>query len=83
MEVRVNSGFLMKNTKKESETHPDYTGTWADDDGTEYYLNAWLNTSSKSGSKYFKITRGKAKVPRQDVAPAPAAVTGLDDDIPF
>ena len=85
MEVKVNTGVLFKNERKEAETHADYTGSWVDDDGTEYYLNAWKNTS-KAGKSYLKITRGKVK--QQGAAPAPAKkhapVESFDDeDLPF
>lgn len=61
MEVQVNTGFLMPNTRKESDTHADYTGTWVDADGVEFYLSAWSNVSKKSGMPYFKLKLGKAK----------------------
>ena len=86
MEVRPNTGFLMKNQKKEQDSHPDFTGTWNDADGTAYYLNAWLNTSQKTGNKYFKLTLGKRK--GESAAPPPKTKRGvvaedLDGDIPF
>ena len=93
MEVQVNTGFLMPNTRKESDTHADYTGTWVDADGVEFYLNAWSNVSKKSGMPYFKLKLGKAKGAAQSYqAPAkqPVRFTGQkpagnfpDDDIPF
>lgn len=99
MEVQVNTGFLMPNTRKESDTHADYTGTWVDADGVEFYLNAWSNVSKKSGMPYFKLKLGKAKGAAQSYqAPAKqmAPVTphskakanayqpmGDDSDIPF
>ena len=97
MEVQVNTGFLMPNTRKESDKHADYTGTWVDSDGVEYYLNAWSNVSKKSGMPYFKLKLGKAKgaaqayQPAQQMAPvtphskakANAYQPMPDDDIPF
>jgi hypothetical protein len=96
MEVQVNTGFLMPNTRKESDTHADYTGTWTDADGVEFYLNAWSNISKKNGMPYFKLKIGKAKVaapvyqqpayqpPAQPVRqPVRQAANLPDDDIPF
>jgi hypothetical protein len=95
MEVQVNTGFLMPNTRKESDTHADYTGTWTDADGVEFYLNAWSNISKKNGMPYFKLKIGKAKVAAQAPAyqayqpaqpirqPVRQAANLPDDDIPF
>jgi len=99
MEVQVNTGFLMPNTRKESDTHADYTGTWVDADGVEFYLSAWSNVSKKSGMPYFKLKLGKAKgaapayqqpaQPAQQYkqpvrqASAPGRFDNMDDDIPF
>lgn len=97
MEVQVNTGFLMPNTRKESDTHADYTGTWVDADGVEFYLSAWSNVSKKSGMPYFKLKLGKAKgaapayqQPAYQPAQQPVRFTGQkpagnlpDDDIPF
>ena len=95
MEVQVNTGFLMPNTRKESDTHADYTGTWVDADGVEFYLSAWSNVSKKSGMPYFKLKLGKAKgaaqAYQQPAQPAQQPVRQQrapagnlpDDDIPF
>lgn len=95
MEVRPNTGFLMKNLKKEQDSQPDFNGTWTDEHGHEYYLSAWLNTSQKTGNKYFKLSLGKLKAERgtpvraSKPKEARATVTAtdgfsdLDNDIPF
>ena len=93
MEVQVNTGFLMPNTRKESDSHADYTGTWTDADGVEFYLSAWKNVSKKSGSSYLKIKLGKMKGAAQSYQPAqPAPISKhsqakgnafIDDDLPF
>lgn len=75
------SGALFKNDKKETETHPDYKGS-CEIDGTEYWLNAWLNTSSK-GRKYLSL---KFKAKDGQSAPAPVKQAAIDDDfsdVPF
>ena len=49
-----NSGFLMKNDKKEAGSkQPDYTGKQKVD-GVEYDLSAWIR-ESKAGRKFFSI----------------------------
>lgn len=90
MEVQVNTGFLMKNEKKEKDTHADYIGTWTDENGTKFYLNAWLNTSQKIGNKYFKLKLGKSKTQMKNVPVKPVSQHSqaksndfVDDDIPF
>lgn len=96
MEVQVNTGFLMPNTRKESDTHADYTGTWVDADGVEFYLSAWSNVSKKKSAPYFKLKLGKAKgavpayhppaQPAQQYKSKDTSALGSrfqDDDIPF
>lgn len=85
MEVKLNTGMLMKNTRKTEDRHPDYTGAWTGDDGVECYLDAWINTS-KAGNTYLKLRKGKPKAQQQDAAPAKkhAPVESFDDeDLPF
>lgn len=93
MEVKPNTGMLMKNTRKTDEKHPDYTGTWVDEQGVECYLDAWKNTS-KAGNPYLKLRKGKPRMQAQGAPasaapyvpakqPAPAAAFESDDDIPF
>lgn len=92
MEVKPNTGMLMKNTRKTDEKHPDYTGTWVGEDCVECYLDAWINTS-KAGNTYLKLRKGKPKIQQQSApAAAPAytpkkeavpAAFETDDDIPF
>jgi len=89
MEVKPNTGMLMKNTRKTDEKHPDYTGTWVDENCVECYLDAWKNVS-KAGNPYLKLRKGKPKVQAAGQAPqtpaqqpAPVAAFESDDDIPF
>lgn len=85
MEVKPNSGMLMKNTRKQQESHPDYTGTWVNADGVECYLDGWLNTS-KAGNKYIKLRMGKVKgdqPPAPKPKPQPSNLSDMDSDVPF
>ena len=76
----TNSGALFKNTKKQKDNHPDYTGT-INVDGEEFYISAWLKTS-KGGSKYMSL----AVNPKEE---KPAKVSNqanhqpFQDDVPF
>jgi len=79
----TNRGVLFRNDKKESEKHPDFTGS-IDVGGVDHYLSAWVK-ESKQGKKFFSISIK----PKNDVA-APAiqkAKEIVDDDfedsIPF
>lgn len=88
MQAKPNTGMLMRNTRKETDKHPDFTGTWVKDDGVEYYLDAWANVSEK-GNKYLKLRLGKPKAPKQISQHSQAKANAyqpqpeLDQDIPF
>ncbi len=85
MEVKPNSGMLMKNTRKQQESHPDYTGTWVNADGVDCYLDGWMNTS-KAGNKYIKLRMGKVKgdqPPAPKPKPQPSNLSDMDSDVPF
>lgn len=79
----TNRGVLFRNDKKETEKHPDFTGSM-DVGGVDHYLSAWVK-ESKQGKKFFSISIK----PKNDVA-APAIQKAkevvqddLEDDIPF
>ena len=44
-----NSGVLFKNARKETDKQPDYTGSYTDGDGREFWLSAWIKTDKKGG----------------------------------
>ena len=76
------SGSLFKNTRKVSESHPDYTGSIMLND-KEHWLSAWVK-ESKNG-KFFSVSVGKVKEP---VGFKPAGSDELprntiEDDVPF
>ena len=79
----TNRGAMFKNTRRETDRHPEYKGT-LDVNGTAYWISAWLKVSAQ-GEKYMSLS-----VQPKDAAPAkPAPATrkqssvGMDDDIPF
>lgn len=55
-----NTVSLFKNSKKESDKHPDYTGT-LNVDGEEFYVDAWLNTIKQGQRAGEKFISGKIK----------------------
>ena len=86
-EKKDNSGALFKNDIKESDSHPDYKGS-AMIDGSDYWVNGWINTS-KAGTKYMKFSySAKEQVhangfQQVQQAMAPKIEPLSEDDIPF
>ena len=80
-EQKNNSGALFKNDKKETDKHPDYTGSIVVD-GVAHWISGWNNTA-KTGTKYMglSVTKKEPKVaPVTTDAPEPVMD---DEDIPF
>lgn len=79
----TNRGVLFRNDKKETEKHPDYTGSM-DVGGVDHYLSAWLK-ESKQGKKFFSISiKPKNDVAAPAIQKAKQAVEeDFEDDIPF
>ena len=85
----TNRGAIFNNTRKETDNHPDRTGS-IDVDGVDYWINGWLKKSAK-GQSYMSLSVKKkdeqAAAPPVYQPPAdsppPPADGDLDDDIPF
>lgn len=77
----TNRGMLAKNQNKQSDNHPDYSGT-INVDGKDFWLSGWLKTS-KAGSKYFSLAV-KPKEAKKEVKKLQAKQPEMiDDDIPW
>jgi uncharacterized protein (DUF736 family) len=50
----TNTGALFKNNRKETEKHPDYTGS-VNVGGHDHWLSAWLKTD-KNGNKFMSLS---------------------------
>jgi uncharacterized protein (DUF736 family) len=50
----TNTGALFKNNRKETEKHPDYTGS-VNVAGRDHWLSAWLKTD-KNGNKFMSLS---------------------------
>lgn len=82
----TNTGMMMRNRNRETEKHPEFTGS-INIDGVEYWLSAWVNTgkdgSKIQGQKYFSL-KFKPKDESKPKAPSKEQdYDDLDDDIPF
>ena len=75
----TNRGSIWKNDKKETEKHPDFTGS-LNVEGVEYWVSAWKrkpDANPKAPALSFSI---KAK---EQQAPQAAPQADFDDPIPF
>jgi len=76
----TNRGAIWKNDKKETEKHPDFTGS-LNVEGVEYWVSAWKRKpggSEKSPALSFNIKlKEETQKPNQSVEPE------FNDDIPF
>lgn len=77
-----NTGALFVNKKKETEKHPDRTGT-INVDGVDYWLSGWLK-KAKDGSQYLslavKLKEQKNSAPEKKHS---APKDDFPDDLPF
>lgn len=75
----TNRGMLTKNQNKQSDNHPDYSGT-INVDGREFWLSGWLKTS-KAGSKYFSLAVKPKEAKKEAKRPQPKQPEFMDDDL--
>lgn len=65
-----NTGVLFKNDRKEKPTHPDYKGSFTDENGKEFWVSAWVKDGQKG--KFFSM----AYTPKED---RPAQTSTIQD----
>ena len=83
----TNKGIISKNTRKESENHPDIRGQ-INVDGTEYWLDGWLKQRTDGSGSFYSLSVKPKNPPAAQPAkpvqkPAPQQMADIDDDIPF
>ena len=92
----TNSGALFKNDRKQTDRHPDYTGS-LDVEGTQYWISAWIKEGRKGKFMSIALTQKEEEAaapppPRQSRSAPPSRGGGggrghgfddIDDDIPF
>lgn len=69
----TNSGLLAKNTRREKDTHPAYTGS-INIEGRDYWISAWVKEGREGtkleGQKYFSLSvKPKDEQPQQQRRP--------------
>jgi len=95
-EQRDNSGSLFKNTYKQRDNQPDYTGNGMID-GVEYKISSWVKEGQRG--KFFSLsftpkdeTGERASAPAKTPPQKPVSKTSskhqideleIDDEIPF
>jgi uncharacterized protein (DUF736 family) len=76
-----NSGVLFRNKKKETDKHPDYTGSYTDGAGEEFWLSAWIK-KSKKGETFMSLST-TPKDPQKTAGEENQSVTSDGGEVPF
>jgi len=81
-----NSGAIFRNEKKQTDSHPDYTGS-INVNGVDMWVSGWLKTSEKTGKKFMSLSvkAKEEKAPQKPVkqAPVSSGFDDMDDSVPF
>ena len=81
----TNRFVLFRNNKKrEGKKDADFNGTFTDENGKEYWMNAWSTTPSNGGEKFLSGSI-RLKEARNDSPPPKkqAQSNDLNDEVPF
>lgn len=79
-EQKPGQGSLFRNHNKESDKHPDYTGSWTNADGEKCNIAAWIKTA-KSGRKFMSLNIDSQ--PYNQDTPTQDNQEAFSDDVPF
>ena len=76
--------LFRNNKKREGKNDPDFRGTFTDENGREFWMDAWATTPKNGGDKFLsgpvKLKEGLG-APRSQ--PAPQKRVELEEDVPF
>jgi uncharacterized protein (DUF736 family) len=75
-------GVLFKNDDKAEPKQPDYRGNLTLLDGTECWLDCWIQESKKNGRKFLSL-KFKPKMAREHTGGAQNPPGQRDDGAPF
>ena len=75
--------LFRNNRKRDGKKDADFNGTFTDQDGKEYWMNAW-STQPKNGGEKFLSGSIRLKEAQNDAPPVREQKrVQLDDDVPF
>ena len=75
--------LFRNNRKRDGKKDADFNGTFTDQDGREYWMNAW-STQPKNGGEKFLSGTIRLKEAQNDAPPVREQKrVQLDDDVPF
>ena len=80
-----NRGSIWKNERKETENHPDFTGS-LNVDGKDYWVSAWKRkegASDRAPALSFTVKPKDGQSMPKETRIAPQARPSFDDDVPF
>ena len=76
-----NTGVLFRQTDKQSDKHPDFTGN-CEVNGKKMQIASWINTSKDGSKKYMSLKFSEFK-PKEDVGNVSTTGDIKVDEIPF
>lgn len=76
--------LFRNNRKRDGKKDADFNGTFTDESGREYWINAWSTQPSNGGEKFLSGSV-RLKEPKSDDAPQQRKVESinLNDEVPF